>query len=142
MASLPPNPALEQLQILIGEWTVEVPQFPGQHGRATFEWLDGGAYLRFQTETPDPAPNATLIIGRDESGEVFTVLYYDSRGVSRVYQMTLANRAWRMWRDAPGFSQRFAGTLSQDGGTIRAAWQKSPDGSIWQHDFDLIYTRV
>ena len=142
MASLPPNPALEQLQVLIGEWTVDVPQFAGQRGRAAFDWLEGGAYLRFHTETPDPAPNATLIIGRDESGEAYTVLYYDSRGVSRVYQMTLASRAWRMWRDAPGFSQRFTGTISQDGSSIRAAWQKSRDGSSWEHDFDLIYTRL
>jgi hypothetical protein len=142
MASLPPNPALEQLQVLVGEWTVEVPQFPGQRGRAIFEWLEGGAYLRFHAEAPDPAPDATLIIGRDDSGDVYTVLHYDSRGVSRVYQMTFANRAWRIWRDAPGFFQRFAGTLSQDGRSIRAAWQKSPDGTSWEHDFDLIYTRV
>jgi len=142
MAPLPPNPTLEQLQILIGEWTIEVPQFPGEQGRAIFEWLEGGAYLRCHSKAPDPAPDATLIIGRDDSGAVYTALYYDSRGVSRVYQMTLANRAWRMWRDAPGFAQRFAGTLSRDGGAIRAAWQKSLDGSKWEHDFDMIYTRV
>jgi hypothetical protein len=47
-----------------------------------------------------------------------------------------------MWRDAPGFSQRFTGTISQDGSSIRAAWQKSPDGSSWEHDFDLIYARL
>jgi len=142
MASLPPNTALEQLGVLIGEWAVEVPEFPGERGRATFEWLEGGAYLRFHAEAPDPAPDATLVIGRDDSGDVYTVLHYDSRGVSRVYQMTFAERSWRMWRDAPGFFQRFAGTLSKDGRSIRAAWQKSPDGSSWQHDFDLIYTRL
>ena len=37
-----PNPALKQLEPLIGEWRVEVPQFPGQHGRATFDWLEDG----------------------------------------------------------------------------------------------------
>jgi hypothetical protein len=142
MTSLPPNPALEQLQVLTGEWIIEVPQFPGEQGRATFEWLEGGAYLRFHAETPDPAPDATLIIGRDDSGDVYTVLHYDSRGVSRVYQMTFAGRDWRMWRDAPGFFQRFAGTVSEDGRSIRAAWQKSSDGSRWEHDFDLIYSKV
>ncbi|MGN6682019.1 MAG: hypothetical protein ACTHKL_30010 [Streptosporangiaceae bacterium] len=142
MAPLPPNPALKQLQSLIGDWTVEVPQFPGEHGRATFEWLEGGAYLRFHAETPDPAPDATLIISRDESGDIYTVLHYDSRGVSRVYQMTLDDRTWKIWRNVPGFFQRFVGTLSQDGRTIRAAWQKSPDGKSWEHDFDLIYTRI
>jgi len=142
MAPLPPNPALKQLQSLIGNWTVEVPQFPGEHGWATFEWLEGGAYLRFHAETPDPAPDATLIISRDESGDIYTVLHYDSRGVSRVYQMTLDDRTWKIWRNVPGFFQRFVGTLSQDGRTIRAAWQKSSDGKSWEHDFDLIYTRI
>jgi len=47
MSRLPPNPALKELEALIGEWEVEVPESPGQRGRATFEWLEGGAYLRF-----------------------------------------------------------------------------------------------
>ena len=84
MSRLPPNPALKQLEALIGEWDVEVPQFAGQRGRATFEWLEDGAFLRFHTDAPDPAPAATLIISRDESSETYTVLHYDSRGVSRV----------------------------------------------------------
>ena len=42
MSRLPPNPTLKQLEALIGEWDVEVPQFPGQRGRANFEWLEGG----------------------------------------------------------------------------------------------------
>jgi hypothetical protein len=68
MTRLPPNPALRQLEALIGEWRVEVPQFPGQHGRATFDWLEDGAFLRCHSDAPDPAPSATLIISRDETG--------------------------------------------------------------------------
>lgn len=140
--ALPPNPTLRPLDALLGDWDVEVPQFPGQHGRATFEWLEGGAYLRLRTEAPDPAPASTMIISGDESAETYTVLYYDSREVARVYQMRFAQRTWALWREAPGFWQRFSGTLSEDGGSIRGAWQKSADGSAWEHDFDLIYTRV
>ena len=142
MSRLPPNPTLSQLQPLIGEWEVEVPQFPGQQGRAIFEWIEGGAYLRFHGVAPDPAPTATWIIGSDDSSETYTALYYDSRGVSRVYQMSFSGRVWKLWREAPGFCQRFSGTLSEDGSSIRGAWEKSPDGSSWEHDFDLLYTRV
>jgi hypothetical protein len=142
MSLLPPNPTLKQLEALIGEWEVEVPQFPGQRGRAIFEWLEGGAYLRFHANAPDPAPSATLIISRDDSSEIYTIFHYDSRGVSRVYQMSFAEGLWKMWRQAPGFCQRFSGMLSGDGDSIRGAWEKSPDGSNWEHDFDLIYTRV
>ncbi len=59
---LPPNPTLRQLDALTGQWEVEIPQFPRLRGLATFEWLEGGAYLRFHTDAPDPAPSATLII--------------------------------------------------------------------------------
>lgn len=142
MSRLPPNPALRQLEVLVGDWEVDVPQFPGQRGQATFEWLEDGAYLCVHSDAPDPAPSATLVIGRDESSEVYTVLYYDSRGVARVYQMSFGEGVWQMWRQAPGFWQRFSGTLSDDGSSIRAAWEKSPDGSAWEHDFDMIYGKV
>jgi hypothetical protein len=142
MSQLPPNPALADLAVLIGEWDVVVPEVPGARGRASFEWLEGGAYLRFHSDAPDPAPSATLIIGRDDSAEIYTVLHYDSRGVSRVYQMTFADRVWKIRREAPGFWQRFSGTISDDDTSITATWDKSPDGSQWNHDFDIIYTRV
>ena len=142
MAPLPPNPTLTQLEVLIGEWVVEVPQFPGQQGRATFEWLEGGAYLRFHADAPDPAPTASWIIGRDDSSETYTALHYDSRGVSRVYEMSFSRNVWKLWRQAPGFCQRFSGTVSVDGDSIVGAWEKSPDGSAWEHDLDLTYTRL
>lgn len=139
---LPPNPALKDLQALIGEWEVEVPQFPGQRGHAVFEWLEGGAFLRFHAQAPDPVPSATLIIGRDDSSENYAIFHYDSRGVSRVYQMSFDSNIWKIWRAAPGFSQRFSATLSTDGTLIRGTWEKSPDGTMWEHDFDLSYTRL
>ena len=89
-----------------------------------------------------PAPTATWIIGRDDSSETYTALYYDSRGVSRVYQMSFSEDVWTLWREAPGFWQRFSGTLSDDGSSIRGAWEKSPEGSSWEHDFDMVYTRI
>ena len=142
MSQLPPNPALKDLEALIGEWEVEVPQFPGQRGQAVFEWLEGGSFLRFHADAPDPAPSATLIISRDDVSEDYTIFHYDSRGVSRVYQMSFGAGIWKMWRQAPGFSQRFSGTLSGDGNSIRGRWEKSPDGSRWEHDFDLVYTKL
>jgi hypothetical protein len=46
---------------------------------------------------------------------------------------------WKQWRQAPGFFQRFTGAISADGNTISASWEKSSDGSTWQHDFNLTY---
>ena len=55
--------------------------------------------------------------------------------------MTFTDGVWRLVRLAPGFSQRFTGTLSEDDSTITGSWEFSPDGSTWEHDFDLTYTR-
>jgi hypothetical protein len=134
--------ALEQFAALVGVWEMEAPQFPDGRGRAVFEWMEDGAYLVQRSFAPDPAPDSTWIIGADDAEDSCTALYHDERGVWRVYRTSLADRIWRVWRDAPRFSQRFAGRLSDDGGTIRGAWEASKDGSTWEHDFDLIYTRV
>ena len=71
------------------------------------------------------------------------MLYFDSRGISRVYQMSLSEDGiWKMWREAPGFFQRFTGKISKDGNTITARWERSNSGVFWEHDFDLTYTRL
>lgn len=132
---------MRAFEVLVGEWAVEVPQFPGQHGRATFAWIEEGAFLRLRSEAPEPAPDATWIIGSDDSADSCTALYHDSRGVARVYRMSLDAGVWRIWRDAPGFCQRYVGTLRAEG-EIRGAWEKSADGSVWEKDFDMFYTRV
>ena len=82
------------------------------------------------------------LIGSDQSADHHTALYHDSRGVSRVYQTSWSEGAWTIWRNAPGFSQRFTASLSEDGRTLTGRWEKSEDGSRWEHDFDLVYTRV
>jgi hypothetical protein len=133
---------LVPLGALVGEWELQVPQAPGSSGRAVFEWLEGGAYLLQRSYAPDPAPDSTWIIGADDAGDSCTALYHDERGVSRVYRTSLADGVWRVWREAPGFSQRFTGALSEDGATIRGAWELSRDDSTWEHDFELVYTRV
>lgn len=56
--------------------------------------------------------------------------------------MSLIAGVWKLWRDAPGFYQRFTGNFSTDGQTITARWENSSDGKNWEHDFDLVYTKV
>ena len=130
-----------RLEALVGEWAMESPQFPGGLGRATFQWLEGGAYLVWRSEAPEPAPDAVWIIGSDGPSEPHSALYHDSRGVSRVYRMSVDDGVWKVWREAPGFWQRFTGTVDTEAGTIRGAWEGSKDGATWSHDFDLVFTR-
>lgn len=148
-ADLPPQPtnSLKQFEILVGEWaTVGThPAFPSAvHGHSTFEWLREGALLawHFDWEHHGP-PNAFSVIGHDDANAVDTcsMLYADERGVARIYQMSLDGGVWKMWRDSPGFSQRMTGTFSDDGNTITVHGELSRDGSNWEQDLDVRYTR-
>lgn len=149
------NPMLERLDRFVGEWESEVPldeQTIGGGG-VTFDWLEDGSFLVQRTEVGDlsnaptewveRAPRSTVsIIGLDDTSEQFTMLYADSRDVFRVYQMSLSDGVWELWRDASEFSQRFTGTFHNDGDTIEGTWERSDDGIKWEVDFDQVYTRV
>ena len=145
-----PNPALQHLEVLVGEWQMELSNAsflpsPSEtvKGAVSFEWAQDGAFLVLRMGDKPPSPPAALwLIGRDESNPNYTVLYYDARSVSRVYGMSFLNGAWKMWREAPGFWQRYEGTISQNGKTITSHWQKSSDGTTWEHDFDVTYTKI
>jgi hypothetical protein len=147
-------PSLEHLEALVGQWELEATFDAGYFGpdstavtasggRTVFEWLAGRYFLiqRFTSENP-AAPDGLAVIGASTGADAFTQHYYDSRGVARVYEMTLRGSAWTIWREAPGFWQRYTGLISADGSTITGAWENSPDGRDWKHDFALTYTRA
>ncbi len=145
--------ALDRLDVLIGQWEMEAsfaagyfgpgtPAVASRSGRTTFEWLEGRFFVvqRFVNEHR-AAPSGIAIIAV-AGPETFAQHYYDSRGVARFYQMSLDGGIWRLWREAPGFWQRYTGVVSDDGGTIQGAWEASADGREWKHDFGLNYVKA
>jgi hypothetical protein len=81
-------------------------------------------------------------MGPDAATGRFFQLYSDDRNVSRVYEMSIGDGEMRFWRDGPPFSQRFYGKFSEDGNRIEARWEAAKDGTNWETDFDLVFTRV
>jgi hypothetical protein len=148
MSKMRLNPALKSLKPFVGDWDMELsrasfllgPQTK-LHGPASFKWVEKGAFL-VMYQGGKRNPEATWLIGRDESTDSYKVLYFVARGVSRVYEMSFKDNEWKMWRDSPGFSQRFRGLVSKDRKIIRAEWKKSEDGKKWEHDFDITYTKM
>jgi hypothetical protein len=144
--------SLEALAPLVGEWRM-VPEFedmpPADIAAAvTFEWLGGRRFLIQRWEVPIPeAPDGIAIIGADPEREGdFLQHYFDSRGVARVYKMSIEGGVWKLWRDKAdfsplNFSQRFTGTFSDDGRTIAGAWEICHDGKTWELDFNLTYAK-
>lgn len=144
----PTNPLLARLDLLVGDWDVEArvlrdPSAGGQRGRTSFRWIVDGAFLLQRSEIPNSFfPTATAVIGPDADAGTFAMLYFDSRGVSRIYQMSLTGREWRLWRDDPDFSQRFTGAIAADGGRIDATWELAEDPDDWQPDIAMTYVKV
>ena len=155
------DPALLPLTRLVGTWTTEAthPAFPGVvvKGTVVFEWLAGERFLNHRAvfEHPD-FPDSTSIIGFTERDRVddphgttpavstdpeMTMHYFDSRGVFRVYFVGIDDVSWRVWRESPGFSQRFTGTFAEGGDTLVGLWQLRRDDVHWEDDLAITYRR-
>ena len=138
--------APRKLDPLVGAWTLEARPPDGEPwprgGRSTFEWHSSGAHLVQHTiiELPE-APDNISINGCDGASGTFIQLYSDERGVSRVYEMSIGDGQWKLWRTGAPFAQRFSATFSEDGNTILGRWEMSEDGVDYVSDFDLVYRR-
>lgn len=144
------NPALADVALLEGDWRMDISNAsflpdPSEsvRGHSSFHWaLDGACLVMHQGDPPPSPPAALWLIGRDEASPEYEVLYFDARRVSRVYRMSFDAGMWKMWREAPGFWQRFECKVAPDGASMVGEWTKSlDDGATWEHDFDIIYTR-
>ena len=138
------DPSLEPFDALIGTWATEAthPQFEGVvPGRMTFEWLEGGRFLIQRSHNDHELfPDAITVIGPPEEGEGLLMEYFDSRGVRRTYGISLEDGELRMWRDAPGFDQRYSATLGPD--AFEGVWQLARSPGDWQDDLKVSYRRV
>jgi hypothetical protein len=129
---------------LVGEWTTEAahPAVPGTvvHGTASVEWLDGERFLVFRAGVDHPDfPDSISIIG-DTDG--LRMHYFDSRGVHRIYEMTVTADGWEIARDAPEFSQRLWVTFADEDNTMIGKSKISVDHKIWDDDLQITYYRA
>jgi hypothetical protein len=151
---------LQELNRLVGAWSTQAthPAMPGVvvNGSAVFEWLEGERFLinRSRSDHPD-FPDATSVIGftdTDRAGEdapagsqrasnqQLTMHYFDSRGVFRVYEVSIDAEAWRWYRDAPGFSQRITCRFTDGGDTMEGTSQLRRE-EAWEDDLAITYSR-
>ena len=142
------DPALDRLDALVGEWELQAtppggPPWEGE-ARASFEWLKGRLLMLERATMSVPEfPDGVMLIGSGDEPGSFRQHYFDSRGVRRVYEMTLDGGVWKLWRDDPDpFPQRFSAEVGEEGDTIEGRWEKALDGSTWEVDFDLTYRRL
>jgi hypothetical protein len=139
--------ALRQMERLVGEWALEAigpggEPWPGE-ARTAIEWHDSRAHLvqRMTLSVPG-APSAISIMGCDAANGTYYQLYSDDRGVCRVFEMSIDDDEWMLWRTGAPFAQRFTGRFEDGPGTIVGRWERADDGENYELDFDLIYRRI
>jgi hypothetical protein len=142
-----PNPALAGWSPFMGEWETigSHPYMPGVilHGRTSFDWLEGGAFVIMRSEIDEPRiPSGIAIFGTDDATGEAVMLYFDERLVSRRYDFELTAQRLVWWRNAPGFAQRFVLTLSGDRQEMKGKGEMSRNDAEWEPDLELTYRRV
>jgi hypothetical protein len=138
------HPGLEPFEALVGTWEIEAahPALDAvAAGEATFEWAEGGHFLVQRSRNDQELfPDSISVIGPPEEGEGLVMEYFDSRGVRRTYGIAIEDGELRIWRDAPGFDQRFAAPLGQD--AFEGRWQLAETPGEWRDDLRISYRRI
>lgn len=134
---------LEPFDLLIGTWDTEAKHRMVDEvvrGTVTFEWLAGERFL-VQRSHSDHAlfPDGLSVIGAPEDGDGLVMEYFDSRGVRRTYKVSIDDGEWRIWREQPGFDQRFSARLRRD--RFEGEFEYTATPGDWQHDMKVIYHR-
>ena len=83
------NPALAELALLLGEWTIEITSLSAfedpsavVRGHSSFAWLEDGAFLIQHSEIANSDfPRSTAVMGPDDEAGTYRMLYYEFRGV-------------------------------------------------------------
>jgi hypothetical protein len=137
------DPALEPFDALIGTWATEATHplvdavVPGS---VTFEWLEGGHFIIQRSHNDHELfPDAICVIGAPEAGDGLVMESFDSRGVRRTYGISIDDGVLRMWRDQPGFDQRFTATLGHE--SFEGVSQVAETPGDWRDDQKVTYRR-
>jgi hypothetical protein len=141
-----PNPALKPLDFLVGDWrtTGTHPALPGEtlHGRTAFAWHEGGAFLVMRTEVDQPLfPDGLAIIASDDTAGRFILTYYDERGTSRIFDLSVGERSVTWRRDHPAFAQSVTITADAAGDRLASRGLMSRNGGDWEEDLSQVFTR-
>ena len=140
---------------LVGRWTTEATHrgLPGAiiRGSSEIEWLEGERFLIYRSSYDHPdIPDSISIIG-DTDG--LRMHYFDTRGVHRIFKVTVTSTGWEMTMDrhAPAgsfaspdapFSQRITYTFEDKDRTMSGKAMLSYDNVKWDDDLEITYRRV
>ncbi len=96
--------------------------------------------MRSEVDQPQ-FPSGLAVIGSDDVAGKFAMTYFDERGTSRIFQVTVGDRTMTWRRDDPQFSQSMT-IMAEDGGDkLVSKGRMSRQGGAWVDDRSQVYLR-
>lgn len=144
-----PDPALKQLDVLVGKWVTEWRLKQGSPdksfhiiGTDTYEWLPGEFFLLHHVDVRMsglPYQVTEIIGGYDHATHTYPMHSFDSRGNLQVMQALVGDKG--VWTFA-GENARATLVVNKDGETMQASWEQTKDGAKWVPWMDMKFTKV
>lgn len=141
------NKALAALEPLIGEWEYTMyncwfleSMDTKVKGFTTIERLYD-SFLVIRSTDADKKPSDIWVIGYSDPQEKYQMFYYDQRGVSRIFDMTFANKKFVFLREDKDFYQRMTLIIKADG--LHSVAEASEDkGKTWRKDLEMDHVKL
>jgi hypothetical protein len=128
------------LDRLLGSWDLtmqHVALAEPVRGRQRYERVLGGAFVQLHWTYDHPDfPDALALL--DET----SCHYFDVRGVTRVFDMTIDDAGWSMIRRDADFWQRSAVRFDGPDAMAGTGENSSDGGATWVHDYAITYARA
>jgi len=86
-------------------------------------------------------PSGIAIFGSDDAAGPWSMMYFDERGVSRRYAVTVGDDEVTCERDDAAFSQTMTFRAGSDGKTLTSTGRMRRDGGSWEEDLTLTFRR-
>ena len=140
-----PNPALEPLSFLLGEWSTigTHPVWPGEKlpGTTRFAWAEGGAFLMMRSQTDhEDFPDGVALFASDNELGAITMCWFDERGISRLCPASVGEGRVSWHHDDPAFMQRV--TITADGDArLTSKGEMARNGGAWGPDLSQTFVK-
>ncbi|GAA3385666.1 DUF1579 family protein [Cryptosporangium minutisporangium] len=142
------NPDLKPFEPLVGLWRSSGRTVPGRFGPAVeiegtdaYEWLgDGFLVHHVDVRMGDEQVRVIELIGEyDPASRTYAMRAFDNAGTVSVMRASVdADGVWT-FADA---STRAVLTITADGGTMAARWERTDEDGNWHHWIDMQFARA